>query len=144
MNRGKPLERRTRLSTSPDKIRAFDQRGRKSSKLKRGPVSPASPEQRAKVTDRVCVFCAHGPCDPAHLVPRGLGGCDHEDCVIPLCRSCHDRLDGRAPRGDLDLSPVLALREFAAERSHMASHWSLPVCMERLSGVRWIPVERDS
>jgi hypothetical protein len=111
-------------------------------KTRRAPISPASIEQREKIKGRACVNCAQGPCDPAHLVPRGLGGCDHPDCVLPLCRNCHDRLDGRAPRSGLDLSPVLALRDFAAERSHMASHWSFPVCLERLSGERWMSVER--
>jgi hypothetical protein len=107
------------------------QRGQRNSNPKRRAISPASPEQRYKVDGRVCVCCAKpGPCDPAHLTPRSLGGCDHPDCVIPLCRGCHRFFDEHA----LDLESVLALPDFAAERSHMASHMSFARCIQRLSG----------
>jgi HNH endonuclease len=60
---------------------------------------PAAPAQRAKVAGRECLVCGWRPADPAHLVPRSPGGCDHPDCVVPLCRTHHRRYD----RGQLDL-----------------------------------------
>lgn len=60
----------------------------------------ASVSQRAKVRDLDCLVCHQRPVDPAHLIPRSLGGCDHRECVIPLCRACHDAYD----LGDLDIS----------------------------------------
>src|SRR5438445_67805 len=92
------------------------------------PVSPASTEQRVKCRDRICVNCGNPGCDPAHLTPRSQGGCDSADCVIPLCRACHREFD----EGLIDLEPVLALRQFAEERSHMALHMSLEQCRRRL------------
>lgn len=99
--------------------------------MRRSAVSPASDAQRRKVVDRCCVSCGTpNGCDPAHLWPRSLGGCDDQDCVIPLCRECHEDFD----RGLVDLEPVLALPQFAAERSHMASHASFARCVRRLNG----------
>lgn len=132
--------KRSELKANPEKVRAFVNRGRRSSAtgMKRGTISPASPEQREAVRDRLCVHCgAPGGCDPAHLTSRAQGGCDDPLCVVALCRTCHRDFD----EGNIDLSPILALPEFAAERSHMASHLSLPQCLHRLSGVRWAPVE---
>ena len=93
-------------------------------------ISPASGEQRAKVRDTLCVNCGGLHCDPAHLVSRAQGGCDHRDCVIALCRNCHRAFDG----GAIDLEPILALPEYAAERAHMAGHMSLRACLRRLNG----------
>lgn len=137
MKRGVPLERRTALRSDPEEVRSFVQRGRTAAAKTWRPraISPASPEQREKCRGRVCVNCADpGPCDPAHLTPRSLGGCDHPDCVLPLCRGCHSLLDLNDPA--IDLTPVLALPEFAAERSHMAGHMSFHACIRRLGGDR--------
>jgi hypothetical protein len=41
--------------------------------------------------------------DPAHLVPRSLGGCYRPDWVMPLC-SIHQRM---RDRGGLELLPYL-------------------------------------
>jgi hypothetical protein len=90
----------------------------------------ASPAQQAKVRDQRCVECGMPGCDPAHLVPRSLGGCDDEACVIALCRRCHRKFDEHG----LDLEPVLALSQFARERAHMASHMSFARCIQRLRG----------
>ena len=57
--------------------------------VKRRAVSPASKAQRAKVRDRPCIVCGASDCDPAHVVSRAQGGCDHPDCVVPLYRRCH-------------------------------------------------------
>lgn len=130
LSRSTPLERRTRLTANPDNVRAFERRGRENSKPKLRAISPASDPQREKVRDRVCVYCGERPCDPAHLVPRSLGGCDHVDCVISLCRIHHDAFD----RGALDIEAVLALPDFRDERAHMAGHWSFARCIERLRG----------
>lgn len=98
--------------------------------MERKPISPASFAQRLKVRDAACANCGHQGCDPAHLTARGQGGCDDPACVIGLCRSCHTRFD----RGDLDLEPVIALRKFSEERSHMAHHLSFAQCIRRLRG----------
>jgi hypothetical protein len=104
---------------------------------KRSAFTPASPEQREAVKDRTCVNCGRSPVDPAHLTPRSQGGCDDALCVLPLCRTCHVGLDRReGPAETLDLAPVLALAEFAAERAHMASHMSFHRCIHRLTGER--------
>jgi hypothetical protein len=102
--------------------------------LARRPLSPASPAQRAKVRGQPCLVCAGRPVDPAHLVPRSLGGCDEPECVVPLCRLCHRAYD----RGELDLLPHLepGRRE---EVAHALSHLTLIAAVQRLSGQRWGP-----
>lgn len=96
--------------------------------IKRG--FAASREQREKVRHESCAHCGIGThCDPAHLTARSQGGCDHPDCVIPLCRPCHRAFDERG----LSLEPVLASPRYAAERAHMASHMSFARCIERLN-----------
>jgi len=90
--------------------------------------------QRAKVTGRTCVVCGRRAVDPAHLVPRSPGGCDHPDCVVPLCRCCHRAYD----RGELDLLPNLEPC-FRAELAHALTHLSLVAVLRRVTGVRWAP-----
>jgi hypothetical protein len=41
--------------------------------------------------------------DPAHLVPRSLGGCYRPECVVPVCRLYCRSYDG----GGLELLPYL-------------------------------------
>ena len=101
LRRTKPLGRRTPLRRSA-RLSGDAAAAR--------PVSPASEAQRDKVAGLVCLVCGERPVDPAHLVPRSLGGCDHPDCVVPLCRVHHRRYD----RGQLDLLPYLEPR-FRAE-----------------------------
>jgi predicted restriction endonuclease len=67
--------------------------------------------------------------DPAHLVPRGVGGCDDALCVVPLCRIHHRAYD----RGTLDLVPYLEPR-FRAEAAHAVTHLGLVGALRRLSG----------
>lgn len=99
--------------------------------MKRGTGFAASDAQRAKVFEMFCVNCGStGKSDPAHLTARAQGGCDHPDCVLPLCRSCHRVFD----EGQLDLEPVLALSRYAGERAHMASHLTFQQCLRRLNG----------
>lgn len=124
LRHGKRLERRSAL-----------RRGgalRRSTPLRRSPVSPASPAQRAKVAGQACVVCGQGPVDPAHLVSRSLGGCDHPDCVVPLCRHHHRIYDS----GGLDLLPHLE-PHFRAELAHGVTHLGLLRLLRRVTGLRW-------
>jgi hypothetical protein len=128
LRRGKGLERRTELRrTGPPRRRT---------PLRRSALSPASPAQRAEVAGRECLVCGRRPVDPAHLVPRSLGGCDDADCVVPLCRTHHRRYD----RGQLDLLPHLEPR-YRAELSHGLLHLGLFRLLRRVTGTRWAPAE---
>lgn len=128
---------------------------RRPSKLKRGPVGHASAEQKEKLAreggSRIPI--SHtliegffegdlygGPTeglflDPAHIVPRPHGGCDHEDCVIPLLRFQHEAYD----RGELDVLPYLRLEE----QAHAASHLGILGALKRTTGENYIP-EREA
>jgi hypothetical protein len=91
---------------------------RSTTRPKRRAVSPGSPAQRAKVKDEICIGCGAGDhCDPAHIVPRSLLGCDSALCVIPLCRLCHRAFDA----GDFDLEPSLIGR-CIPELQHALEH----------------------
>lgn len=122
--------------------------------LKRGKGMAASPAQRAKVKGAVCVGCGREATDdgrvvidPAHVWPRGKGGCDHPDCVLGLCRgydySCHELFD----RGELDLLSKVSGRPeaFAVEIAHpIREHGVTLVELARhLAGNReelvWVP-----
>jgi hypothetical protein len=72
-------------------------------------------------------------------VPRALGGCDHPDCVVPLCREHHRRYD----LGQLALLPYLEPR-FRAELQHGVGHLGLLGLLRRATGCRWAPVGRRS
>jgi len=118
LHRGRPLDRRTPLKrTTPLERRAF---------------APASPAQRAKVAGRPCLVCNRATrIDPAHLVPRSLGGCDDALCVVALCRTCHRRYDS----GELDLVAYLEPR-LRAEAAHAVEHLGLERALRRISGRR--------
>lgn len=120
--------------------------------LKPGKGFSASKAQRDKVRLLPCVGCGHGDdgfgfqeetgVDPAHLWPRGKGGCDHPDCVLPLCRTCHRLFD----QGELDLLPRLAGTEaWAKEQAHpILAHGVSPVeLVRRLSGGSYEFVKRS-
>jgi 5-methylcytosine-specific restriction endonuclease McrA len=47
--------------------------------------------------------------EAAHVIPRSLGGDQHELATVPLCRSCHRAYDSR----ELDLLPHLTHAEQA-------------------------------
>ncbi len=125
---------------------------RRSSTLKRTDGFAASKAQRQKVKGLVCLGCGREATedgslviDPAHLWPRGKGGCDKADCVIPLCRlvsdgsGCHGLFDS----GRLDLLSRLEVRDFheayASEIVHpIAEHGvSLVALVRRLTGSDW-------
>jgi hypothetical protein len=84
------------------------------------------------------VVCGKRPVDPAHLVPRSLGGCDHPDCCVPLCRAHHRLYD----RGELDLLPQLEPR-CRAELAHALAHLSLRSLLRLVTGTRWRPDSSD-
>jgi len=69
--------------------------------------------------------------EPAHLVPRSLGGCDHPDCVVPLCRVHHRLYD----RGALDLLPHLE-PQHRSELAHGLLHVGLIGLLRRVTGSR--------
>jgi hypothetical protein len=89
----------------------------------------ASPAQREKVAGQACVVCGRlTRIDPAHLIPRALGGCDEADCVVPLCREHHRAYDG----GELDL--LAHLEPFWREEiAHAVLHVGLLGALRRLT-----------
>jgi hypothetical protein len=110
------------------------------SRPRRRPISPASPEQKAKVK-RIGFCLVSGSTEgltPAHLWPRGMGGCDSEDCIIVLRYDLHRLLDEHK----LNLLPDLLSGNCWPELAHLVSaHHVDPIHMvERLTGERWAPI----
>jgi hypothetical protein len=100
---------------------------------------PASDAQREKVSGVACIVCERTPVDPAHLVPRRLGGCDHADCVVALCRSHHRQYD----HGQLSLAPyVLGICQ--RELRHAEQHVSAAVLAKGLTAGGWATAQRPS
>jgi hypothetical protein len=94
---------------------------RRTAPLARTSASRASAIQRAKVAGLRCLVCgAATSIDPAHLVPRSLGGCDEADCVVPLCRIHHRAYD----QGGLDLVAHLE-PDWRREVAHAVGHLGL-------------------
>jgi hypothetical protein len=92
----------------------------------------ASAGQRWHVSGEACANCGQGPgCDPAHLVPRSLGGCDDALCVIPLCRACHRAYD----QGLLDIEAALEPK-YRAELAHALQHVGLEGLRRKVSNRR--------
>jgi hypothetical protein len=143
---GAKRERRCEHGRPFVKVRPEDEEGqpRRRSPLKQGNGFAASDAQRAKVAGMPCVACgkvasAYLAIDPAHVWPRGKGGCDSPDCVLPACRiiatgeGCHRSFD----EGQLDLTERLADSEaWQVEQAHpILVHGVSPVeLVRRLSG----------
>jgi hypothetical protein len=90
----------------------------------------ASEAQREKITGRWCVVCEQtNGIMPAHLTPRSLGGCDHPDCVVPLCWMHHRAYD----TGRLELLPYIEPR-WRHEIAHAVLHLGLIGAVRRLCG----------
>ena len=105
---------------------------RRRTPLRRAACPPASAAQRDAVRGQGCIVCGrHTAVDPAHLVPRSLGGCEHRLCVVALCRAHHRAYD----RGALDLVPHLEPR-LRAQAAHAVAHLGLAGALRRLSGGR--------
>lgn len=130
--------RRARIRRGPGpRRRTALRRGRELKRrtpLRRSGFTAASPAQQHKVARLACLVCRGRPCDPAHIVPRRHGGCEHPDCVVPLCRTCHRAFDD----GRLEL---LARLEpgFRAELAHALGHVSLAWLVRRVTAGRWRP-----
>lgn len=125
LRRGKPLERKA----APKRQRS---------------ISPASKPQRDKARTEPCVVTQAeaiegATVDPAHLCPRGRGGCDDPLCVVPLVRGLHRAFDD----GELDLLPALVGRR-TAELCHALEHYDGDVLslLHRLTGERYVPMSR--
>ena len=89
----------------------------------------ASDAQREKIIGGACVVCLQTKgITPAHLAPRSLGGCDHPDCVVPLCWTHHRAYD----TGRLELLPHLEPL-WRAEVAHAVSHLGLIGAVRRLA-----------
>ena len=109
---------------------------RRRTPLRRSRVSPASEAQRATVPGKSCLVCGGRPVDPAHVVPRSLGGCDDPTASFPWTGAATGPMTG----GELDLLPHLE-PHFRAELAHALTHLPLIRLLRRLTGQRWQPVE---
>ena len=88
----------------------------------------ASDAQRAKILGGACIVCEQTKgITPAHLAARSLGGCDHPDCVVPLCWMHHRAYD----TGRLELLPYLEPR-WRVEVAHAVLHLGLVGAYRRL------------
>jgi hypothetical protein len=98
--------------------------------LQRTPSLAATESQRLAVAGRPCIVCGatHGV-DPAHLIPKALGGCGDARCVTALCRACHRAYDS----GELDLLPHLE-PAWRAQLAHAVGHVGLIGALRRISG----------
>lgn len=88
----------------------------------------ASKAQREKIAGEFCVVCGDSPCDPAHTIDRSLGGDDHPDCVVPLCRRHHRWYDEQG----LDLLPFIG----RVEQAYAVSLVGLEAAYRRLTNSR--------
>ena len=108
-----PLRRTTPLQRTPSLAATDRQR-------------PPSPAGRASSAAR-----RHG-IDPAHLIPRSLGGCGDPLCVVPAVPpTCHRAYDS----GELDLLPYLE-PAWRAQLAHAVGHVGLIGALRRVSGHR--------
>ena len=113
------------------KLRARKQLQRTAT-LQRTPAMAATESQRGAVAGRNCIVCGTDRrIDPAHLIPRSLGGCGDRLCVVPACRAHHRAYD----RGELDLLPYLE-PAWRAQIAHAVGHVGLIGALRRISGRR--------
>jgi hypothetical protein len=108
---------------------------RRSTPLQRTPSMAATERQRAAVAGRRCIVCGTDRrIDPAHLIPRSVGGCGDALCVVPACRAHHRAYD----RGELDLLRYLE-PGWRAQLAHAVGHVGLIGALRRIS-----PTARES
>jgi hypothetical protein len=122
-----PLRRRAKLrAVKPP---------RRTSPLQPTASMAATDAQRAAVAGRSCIVCGSDRrIDPAHLIPRSLGGCGDPLCVVPACRRCHRTHD----RGELDLVQYLE-PAWRPQLAHAVEHVGLIGALRRISGGRQDP-----
>ena len=124
-----PLKRRKPLRSNVEL--------RRSTPLPRTSSMAASERQRAAVAGRRCIVCgADRRIDPAHVIPRSLGGCGDALCVVPACRAHHRAYD----RGELDLLPYLE-PAWRAQLAHAVGHVGLIAALRRITGTRLAGVD---
>lgn len=101
-----------------------------------GGISPASDPQREKVRGALSIISGKGPCDPAHIWDRRLGGCDDPLCVVPLTRFEHREYE----ENRLDILPALIAGNYWAELGHVVEvHEVSPKrLLERTTGQTYI------
>jgi hypothetical protein len=88
--------------------------------------------QRAAVAGCVCIVCGSTRgVDPAHLIPRALGGCGDPLCVVPACREHHRAYDRR----ELDLLPYPD-PAWRPQLAHAVEHAGLIGALRRISGLK--------
>jgi len=105
---------------------------RRSEPLQRTASMAATDRQRAAVAGQSRVVCGtDSRVDPAHLIPRSLGGCGEPLCVVPACRTHHRAYD----RGELDLLPYLE-PAWRAQLAHAVGHVGLIAALRRITGSR--------
>ena len=134
MKCGGPLRRSTGLMRRTPLVRAAPlrsvatpTRGRQNGSPR--PSMRAADAQRAKLVGASCVVCGQTKgLTPAHLAPRSRGGCDHPDCVVPLCWLHHRAFD----TGRLELLPYLEPRR-RTEIAHAVGHLGLVGALRRLT-----------
>lgn len=103
---------------------------RRKQPFQRGSGMAATAAQRAAVAGGCCIVCgSNRRIDPAHLVPRSLGGCGDALCVVPLCRFHHRAYD----RGERDLLPYLE-PTWRAQVAHAVEHLGLIGVLRRTTG----------
>lgn len=130
-----PLRRRTPLASRASGPSAIAQAA---TPLTQRPMA-ASHAQRAKIIGAACIVCGQTKgLTPAHLAARATGGCDHPDCVVPLCWTHHRAYD----TGRLDLLAHLEPRR-RAEIAHAVAHLGLVSAYRRLTGGRLPSTDGD-
>lgn len=104
----------------------------KERRSKRKGLSLANVAQREKVREQRCVVCLGSPCDPAHLIPRGVStiGQDDPRAVVALCRRHHDEYDHART---LDLS--VYWQSFPVELGFAVERFG-PMALRRISNRR--------
>lgn len=135
------LGRSSNLASSAQRARV--KRENSNSTLSQGRGFSASPAQQKKANTQPCIVTQQeaiegATVDPAHLWPRGRGGCDDPLCTLPLRRDVHRAFDD----GDFDLLPYLA--DHSAEVLHALGHaledgGGLLALLHRLTGERYVP-----
>ena len=129
---GTPPARRTRLARGAATRLRPTALAQAATPMARRPMA-ASQAQRAKIIGGACVVCRQtSGLTPAHLAARAQGGCEHEDCVVPLCWVHHRAYD----TGRLDLLGHLEPR-WRTEIAHAVGHLGLIGAYRRLTGGRF-------
>lgn len=154
----KPKERTPLRPVGEKRQAEYDSGKRRNtgSTLKAGRGFGVAPAQRKKMKRLTCLGCGREvdpdipgewTIDPAHLVPRGGGGCEDPLCVIPLCRhrhipteGCHPIFDGKVEGKSVDLHPRLARGGWEKELAHAMGHGYSPLeLLCRVTGEAWVP-----